>query len=152
MTVTVVGICNRIVTYSSRLKSADDDIQRLKNQTQLLLNVLSNLNEEFHVHVVKQRIKSASDDGDGFEGQYWNSFKESLTRCRDTLHKLEDILKNGSKGVFGRVLAHRLLTPVRLDSQREEINNCLQEIKFYREAMSIAIQFITLYSAFQSFC
>jgi hypothetical protein len=144
VTTTVITVCNGIVKYLTRLRSSDD-VQRLKTQTQLLCDVLDKLNEEFHIQIVRQTIQSASDDGAGFEGQYWNSLKESLTHCRETLHKLEALLKNGSNGVFGRVLSHRLLSPIKLDLQRDEINNCLQEIKFYREAMSIALQFITLY-------
>jgi len=149
VTVAVMGVCNRIMTYASRIKSAEDDLLlQLKNQTRLLSDVLSALNDPSHVEIVQQRIKSANDDGDGFESQYWNSLKESLTRCQDTLHKLEEYLKNESKGIVERILRCRLLAPVRLQSQREEITDYIHEIKFYREAISIAIQFIALYSVF----
>lgn len=46
------------------------------------------------------------------------------------------------------VLAHLLLIPVGLDSQRYEINNYLQEIKFYHEPLNIAVQFILLPKGF----
>jgi len=147
-----MGICTRIVNYTSRIKSADEEIGRLKNQTQLLSNVFSDLNERFHIELVHRTVKAASDDGNGIYGQYWNSLKESLSHCRDRLCKLEDLLKNRSRGgVFSRVIGHRLLAPIRLDSQKEEINNYLREINFYRDAMGIALQFITLYSLISCF-
>lgn len=151
LTLTVMGICTRIVNYTSRIKSTDEDIQRLKNQTQLLSNMFSNLNEQFHIQLIRQRVSAASDDGNGFDGQYWNSLKEALNHCRDRLSNLEDLLKKQYRGgVFGRVIGHRLFAPIRLDSQKEEINNYLREINFYREAMGIALQFITLYASISS--
>lgn len=145
-TATVISICGIVLRYANAIRTADADFQSLKNQTQGLAEVLDYLHVNFKRLPIRQHINAThdSDEGDWPERTYWKSVKVTIDDCRETLQKLEIVLRRcASGGILGRAFRG-----LRLEMQNDDINQYLQQINFYRNTINFACQWLNLYFPF----
>jgi len=133
-------ISRYITSFIQNANAADLTIQSLGVEVDSLSQVLDAINKSFSDTTL---ATAALDSQTGHEGEHWRNVKQSMQDCRQTLNRLQVIMKNLHKNdtqFLGRVRKQ-----VKLDLKGGEITMLKQQISSYRQAMQVSLQVITLY-------
>lgn len=129
-----------ITSFIQNAHATDLTIQSLGVEVDSLSQVLDAINKSFADTTL---TTAALESQKGHEGEHWRNVKQSMQDCRQTLNRLQVILKNLHKNETQ--FRRRVRKQVNLDLKGGEITMLKQQISSYRQAMQVSLQVITLY-------
>lgn len=135
-----IKVSGAIIGYADKVQNPDKCINFLRVEIDSLSSLLKSFNATLRDPMTTHSISQLETRHDG---EYWQHVRLSIGYCQQTIEGLEDILDKvmGSrKGLVGR-----MIRPVRLGLKTEDIAMYRQQIISYREAIGLALQWISVH-------
>jgi hypothetical protein len=138
-------VSEQIVKYVNACQTVDENIKILRMEICMLSEVLYTL----HSKLRERRLaRAAFDSQTGHERQHWESVKQLMDDCSETLLSLERILDGVSKSKTFTGLFKKSAIKFKLDIRQSDIESHQHAIAAYRQTLQLSLQLITVYHPF----